>query len=120
MLDKVGLAEKIDADPLTLSGGQQQRVAIAGFHGHESRCLTLRRGHLCPRSGPHPRGLPVIKDLIKEGMTMILVTHDMDFARDISDRVIFMNQGRIDAQGPPAYIFDERPTPALRAFLQPE
>jgi ABC-type polar amino acid transport system ATPase subunit len=118
MLKKVGLWEKHPCDPLTLSGGQQQRVAIA-------RSLAM-----CPdvmlfdeaTSALDPvltkEVFKVVRDLASEGMTMLLVTHDMDFARDIADRVIFMEGGVIAAQGSPEYIFDQQPTTGIRKFLE--
>lgn len=119
MLAKVGLADRADRNPMTLSGGQQQRVAIA-------RTLAMRPDLVLfdeATSALDPQltqeVLRVIKDLVQEGMTMMLITHDMDFARDVADQVIFMEQGRIQAMGTPAQIFEDCSTEAVRSFLRP-
>jgi ABC-type polar amino acid transport system ATPase subunit len=121
MLRKVGLWDWHPCDPLTLSGGQQQRVAIARALAVSPEVMLFDE----PTSALDPaltqEVLGVIRDLaLSDGMTMLLVTHDMDFARDLADRVLFLEEGRISAEGEPAYIFDERPTPGLRAFLKGE
>jgi len=104
LLGKVGLSDKANAYPCELSGGQQQRVAIA-------RALALDPHLLCfdePTSALDPQltgeVLSVIKDLAKERMTMLIVTHEMGFARDVSSEVIFMDDGRIQARGTPEEI----------------
>ncbi|NQX12181.1 amino acid ABC transporter ATP-binding protein [Microbacteriaceae bacterium VKM Ac-2855] len=113
MLAKVGLADKAKAYPGELSGGQQQRVAIA-------RALLMRPKVMLfdePTSALDPElvgeVLAIMTDLAKEGMTMVIVTHEMKFARNVSDRVIFMEKGRIIEDGPPAEVFAK---PRLAAF----
>ena len=117
MLAKVGLGEKFDAWPSQLSGGQQQRVASA-------RALAMRpKVLLCDEItsalDPELVGdvLKVLEQLKREGMTLILVTHEMNFARDVGDRVIFMHQGRVHESGDPATLFANPATEELRQFL---
>ncbi len=117
LLAKMGLEEKEGAYPCHLSGGQQQRVSIA-------RALALNPTVLCfdePTSALDPELtveiLKVIKDLAKEKMTMIVVTHEMAFARDISDRVIFMDEGLIVEEGAPERLFNEPAMERTRRFL---
>jgi ABC-type polar amino acid transport system ATPase subunit len=105
LLKKVGLADKALQYPHQLSGGQAQRVAIA-------RALAMQPQMLCfdePTSALDPEltqeVLAVMRDLAAERMTMMVVTHEMSFARDVADRVIFMEEGRIVEQGPPAQLF---------------
>jgi len=106
LLDKVGLREKASVYPASLSGGQQQRIAIA-------RALAMQPDVMLfdePTSALDPEMvsevLNVMKGLVKEGMTMLIVTHEMGFAKEMSDRVIFMDEGIILEEGPPADIFD--------------
>ncbi|AWJ93075.1 amino acid ABC transporter ATP-binding protein (plasmid) [Azospirillum baldaniorum] len=117
VLARVGLADKIDAYPAQLSGGQQQRVAIA-------RCLAM---------GPHlmlfdevtsaldpelvGEVLKVMEDMARQGMTMVLVTHEMGFARNVASKIVFMHQGRVWEEGPPAELFANPRTPELRSFI---
>jgi len=117
LLKKMGLEEKEKAYPCQLSGGQQQRVSIA-------RALALNPAVLCfdePTSALDPELtaeiLKVIKDLAKEKMTMIVVTHEMAFARDISDRVIFMDDGLIIEEGTPEKVFGDPQSPRTKRFL---
>jgi polar amino acid transport system ATP-binding protein len=117
ILRKVGMTDKKDAYPGQLSGGQQQRVAIA-------RALTMEPEIMLfdePTSSLDPEligeVLEVIKQLAKESMTMIIVTHEMAFAREISDRVLFMDDGKVIAEGRPDEIFNNPEHPRLRAFL---
>ena len=117
LLQKVGLADREGAYPYQLSGGQQQRVAIA-------RALALDPEILCfdePTSALDPEltqeVLSVIKDLAQEGRTMIVVTHEMAFAREVSDRVVFMDSGVILEQGSPAELFAHPKNERTRAFL---
>ncbi len=117
LLDKVGIGDKCDAYPAQLSGGQQQRAAIARALAMEPRALLFDE----PTSALDPEleqeVVKVIKDLAAEGRTMILVTHDMRMARDISDQVVFLHQGKIVEQGPPEDLFINPKTERLRAFL---
>jgi polar amino acid transport system ATP-binding protein len=117
LLAQVGLTEKANSYPCELSGGQQQRVAIA-------RALMLSPKILCfdePTSALDPEltgeVLKVLKDLAKEKITMIIVTHEMAFAREISDKVIFMADGVIAEEGSPQELFDSPKSPRLRSFL---
>jgi ABC-type polar amino acid transport system ATPase subunit len=118
MLRKVGLWEKHPCDPLTLSGGQQQRVAIARALAMNPEVMLFDEATSALDPVLTKEVFKVVRELAAEGMTMILVSHDMDFARDISDRVIFMENGVVAAEGSPAYIFDERPTEGIRKFLE--
>jgi len=117
-LRKVGLWEKHPCDPLTLSGGQQQRVAIARSLAMNPDVMLFDEATSALDPVLTKEVLKVIRELASEGMTLILVTHDMDFARDIADRVIFMEGGLIAAQGTPEYIFDQRPVPGIQRFLE--
>jgi ABC-type histidine transport system ATPase subunit len=117
LLAKVGIGDKADAYPAQLSGGQQQRAAIA-------RALCIRPRVMLfdePTSALDPEleveVLRVIKLLADEGRTMILVTHDMEFARVVSDRVIFLHEGRIEEDGPPEAVFGATRSARLRQFL---
>jgi polar amino acid transport system ATP-binding protein len=117
LLDRVGLSDKVDAYPRTLSGGQQQRVAIA-------RALALRPKLLLfdePTSALDPElvgeVLEVIKDLARTGTTMLIVTHEIGFAREVADTVVFMDAGQIVEQGPPADVLDNPREERTRAFL---
>ncbi|SOE47531.1 Histidine ABC transporter, ATP-binding protein HisP (TC 3.A.1.3.1) [plant metagenome] len=117
MLQRVGLAHRFDAWPSELSGGQQQRVAIA-------RALAMQpMALLCDEitSALDPElvneVLGVVRSLAADGMTLLMVTHEMRFARDVCDRVVFMHQGRIHESGPPGEIFNRPATPELRQFL---
>jgi len=117
-LKKVGLWEKSPCDPLTLSGGQQQRVAIARALAMNPDVMLFDEATSALDPVLTKEVFKVVRDLASEGMTMLLVTHDMDFARDIADRVVFMEGGIVAAQGSPNYIFDERPTDGIRKFLE--
>jgi polar amino acid transport system ATP-binding protein len=117
MLEKVGLAEKFDALPDQLSGGQQQRVAIA-------RALAMKpRVLLCDEitSALDPElvkeVLEVVKQLASEGMTLVMVTHEMRFAREVGDKLVFMHQGRVHETGHPATIMANPATPELANFV---
>ena len=105
LLLQLGLSDKADAYPYQLSGGQQQRVSIARALALQPKILFFDE----PTSALDPEltgeVLKVIKELAKEHMTMIIVTHEMQFARELSDRIIFMEQGVIQAQGTPEEIF---------------
>ena len=117
IIKKVGLEEKVDFYPSQLSGGQKQRVAIA-------RALMLNPDILCfdePTSALDPEltgeVLRVIKSLKDTGSTMIVVTHEMEFARNVSDKVMFMAGGVVEEMGDPAQIFDNPQSEKTRAFL---
>jgi len=117
VLTRVGLADKIDAWPEQLSGGQQQRVAIA-------RCLAMTPhlmlfDEVTSALDPELVGevLKVMEAMAKQGMTMILVTHEMGFARNVANRIVFMHQGRVWEQGPPAKLFANPETPELASFI---
>jgi len=116
-LAKVGLQEKIDSYPEQLSGGQQQRVAIA-------RCLAMSPhlmlfDEVTSALDPELVGevLKVMEDMARQGMTMILVTHEMGFARDVATKIVFMHQGRVWEEGPPSELFANPKTPELQAFI---
>ena len=116
-LTKVGIGDKADAYPAQLSGGQQQRAAIARALCMEPKALLFDE----PTSALDPEleqeVVKVIKDLAAEGRTMLIVTHDMRLAADVSDHVVFLHQGRIEEQGPPATLFTNPQTDRLRGFL---
>ena len=118
LLDKVGIADKADAWPAMLSGGQQQRAAIARALCMEPRALLFDE----PTSALDPEleqeVVKVIKALAEEGRTMILVTHDMRLAADVSDHVVFLHQGKVEEQGPPERVFANPQTERLRGFLR--
>jgi polar amino acid transport system ATP-binding protein len=118
LLDKVGLAHKADAYPMTLSGGQKQRVAIARALAMEPQVMLFDE----PTSSLDPElvgeVLQVMKDLAAEGMTMMVVTHEMGFARQVADMVSVMDHGLLLESGPPAQIFDDPQHPRTREFLQ--
>ncbi|HOV47134.1 MAG TPA: amino acid ABC transporter ATP-binding protein [Anaerolineae bacterium] len=116
-LDRVGLSDKADLYPAQLSGGQKQRVAIARALAMEPEVMLFDE----PTSALDPEligeVLEVMKKLAKEGMTMIVVTHEMGFAREVSTRMIFMEGGVIAEQGPTQQIFDNPQHPRTREFL---
>ena len=116
-LDKVGIADKADAWPAQLSGGQQQRAAIARALCMEPKALLFDE----PTSALDPEleqeVIRVIKALAEEGRTMIIVTHDMALARDVSDHVIFLHRGLIEEEGPPDALFGAPKSERLRGFL---
>ena len=118
LLKKVGLSEKVSAYPCELSGGQQQRVAIA-------RALAMNPDILCfdePTSALDPElvgeVLKVMKSLADGGMTMVVVTHEMRFAREVADKVVFMSDGVIAEQGTPQEVFDNPKNERTKQFLQ--
>lgn len=117
LLDKVGLKDKKDVYPDTLSGGQKQRVAIARALEMNPKIMLFDE----PTSALDPEMvgevLKVMKDLAQEGMTMVIVTHEMNFARDVSDRVIFMDQGYVVEEGPPEEIFTAPTSARCKEFL---
>ncbi|MNL94543.1 Glutamine transport ATP-binding protein GlnQ [compost metagenome] len=117
LLQKVGLLDKIDAYPNSLSGGQQQRVAIARALAMEPKIMLFDE----PTSALDPElvgeVLAVMKSLAHEGMTMVVVTHEMGFAREVADRVLFIDQGIIQEEGSPQQIFSQPANPRTQAFL---
>jgi polar amino acid transport system ATP-binding protein len=117
LLQRVGLAEKFDAPPDQLSGGQQQRVAIARALAMEPSVLLC--DEITSALDPELVGevLRVVESLAEEGMTLLMVTHEMGFARKVSDRVVFMHAGRIHEMGPPEAMFGNPQTPELKQFL---
>jgi polar amino acid transport system ATP-binding protein len=118
MLTRVGLAAKADAYPSRLSGGQQQRVAIARALAMQPRLMLFDE----PTSALDPElvgeVLEVMKSLAAEGMTMLIVTHEMGFAAHVAGRIAFIDEGRIIDDGPPRRVFHESPEPRVRQFLQ--
>ncbi|MEO6918965.1 MAG: amino acid ABC transporter ATP-binding protein [Collimonas sp.] len=118
LLRKVGLLDKIDAYPSQLSGGQQQRVAIARALAMEPKVMLFDE----PTSALDPElvgeVLTVMKTLAEEGMTMVVVTHEMGFAREMSDRVFFIDQGVIMEQGPPQQVLGTPQNERTRDFLR--
>ncbi|MEL5648611.1 amino acid ABC transporter ATP-binding protein [Serratia ureilytica] len=117
LLRKVGLLDKIDAYPNSLSGGQQQRVAIARALAMEPKIMLFDE----PTSALDPElvgeVLAVMKSLAHEGMTMVVVTHEMGFAREVADRVLFIDQGIVQEEGAPQQIFSHPTNPRTQAFL---
>ncbi|TAN25823.1 MAG: amino acid ABC transporter ATP-binding protein [Castellaniella sp.] len=116
-LEQVGLTEKLKAYPINLSGGQQQRVAIA-------RCLAMEPDimlfdEVTSALDPELVGevLKVMENMARQGMTMVLVTHEMSFARNVATKVVFMHNGSIREEGTPTEIFDSPQTPELKNFL---
>lgn len=118
LLKKVGLADKVNVYPSTLSGGQQQRVAIARALAMQPHIMLFDE----PTSALDPEMigevLDVMVSLAREGMTMVVVTHEMGFAREVADRVIFMDQGCIIEEGPPYQMFNSPANPRLQQFLK--
>lgn len=117
LLDRVGLKDKADVKPVKLSGGQKKRLAIVRAMAMEPEVMLFDE----PTSALDPEMvgevLEVIKDLAKSGMTMMIVTHEMGFAREISDRVLFMNNGVIAEAGTPEKIFENPDNERLKEFL---
>ncbi|CAH0530077.1 MULTISPECIES: amino acid ABC transporter ATP-binding protein [Vibrio] len=117
VLEKVDMAHKADAYPNQLSGGQQQRVAIARSLGTEPKIMLFDE----PTSALDPElvgeVLKVMKSLAEEGMTMVIVTHEMGFAAQVSDKVVFLSQGQIAEQGSPNKLFLSPQTSQLKSFL---
>ena len=117
VLKKVGLEEKANAYPSRLSGGQQQRVGIARALAMQPKVILFDE----PTSSLDPElvgeVLLVMEDLVKQGLTMIVVTHEMNFAKDACDRVIFIDGGVIVDEGPPDYIFGGTQNPRVQTFL---
>ena len=117
LLQRVGLLEKADAYPNQLSGGQKQRIAIVRALAMNPKVMLFDE----PTSALDPEMvgevLEVMKELADEGMTMVVVTHEMGFAREVGSRVLFMDEGKIVEQGPPQEFFSNPTHPRLREFL---
>ncbi|SDJ24786.1 amino acid ABC transporter ATP-binding protein [Natribacillus halophilus] len=117
LLEKVGLSDKAEAYPSSLSGGQKQRVAIARALAMNPKVMLFDE----PTSALDPElvgdVLAVMKDLANEGMTMVVVTHEMGFAKEVGDRVFFMDEGRMVEEGTPTQVFDETRHERTREFL---
>ena len=117
LLQRVGLLDKADAYPNQLSGGQKQRIAIVRAMAMNPKVLLFDE----PTSALDPEMvgevLAVIKELADEGMTMVVVTHEIGFAKEVASRVMFMNEGQIVEQGPPETIFSNPQHPRLQEFL---
>ncbi|EMR06851.1 Arginine transport ATP-binding protein ArtM [Bhargavaea cecembensis DSE10] len=118
LLKRVGLSDKADSYPASLSGGQKQRVAIARALAMEPKLMLFDE----PTSALDPEMvkevLDVMKDLAKSGMTMIVVTHEMGFAREVADRVLFLDQGKLVEEGTPDEFFSNPKTDRARDFLE--
>ena len=118
LLKRVGLLEKVDAYPAQLSGGQKQRIAIARALAMEPEIMLFDE----PTSALDPEMvgevLDVMKDLANAGMTMVVVTHEMGFAREVSDRVLFMDEGIILEEGTPQQLFDNPQNERTKEFLR--
>jgi ABC-type polar amino acid transport system ATPase subunit len=117
LLERVGIAEKIEASPADLSGGQQQRVAIARALAMEPKLMLFDE----PTSALDPEMirevLDVMRDLARDGMTMVVVTHEMGFAREVCDRIVFIDDGAIVEQGPPKEFFANAQSERAREFV---
>lgn len=117
LLERVGLADKAEAYPDNLSGGQQQRVAIARALAMKPKALLFDE----PTSALDPEMvhevLDVMKALAEEGMTMVVVTHEMGFAREVASRVVFVDDGQIQEEGTPEEVFDHPKNERLKSFL---
>ena len=117
LLAKVGLADRADAYPSQLSGGQKQRVAIVRALAMNPEVMLFDE----PTSALDPEMvgevLEVMKDLAKSGMTMVVVTHEMGFAREVADRILFFSDGQIEEEGAPSEFFENPRSPRLREFL---
>ncbi|HLR23295.1 MAG TPA: amino acid ABC transporter ATP-binding protein [Pseudogracilibacillus sp.] len=117
LLEKVGLSDKAYAYPSSLSGGQKQRVAISRALAMTPKVMLFDE----PTSALDPElvgeVLAVMKDLANEGMTMVVVTHEMSFAKEVGDRVLFIDEGVVHEEGPPEKIFDNPQSERLKTFL---
>ena len=117
LLERIGLADKAKAYPATLSGGQKQRIAIVRALAMNPEVMLFDE----PTSALDPEMvgevLDLMRDLAKDGMTMAVVTHEMGFAREVADRVVFMAEGKILEEGTPAQLFDSPKDPRLQDFL---
>jgi polar amino acid transport system ATP-binding protein len=117
LLGKVGLADKLDAYPAQLSGGQQQRVAIARALAMQPKLMLFDEATSALDPELVGEVVEVMKSLAREGMTMIVVSHEMGFAREAADRIVFMDEGVIVEEGPPEELFARPLQPRTQAFL---
>ena len=117
LLEKMGLSDKVNAYPNSLSGGQKQRVAIARALAMEPEVMLFDEATSALDPEMVKDVLDVMQDLAKEGMTMLIVTHEMGFAKEVADKVIFMDNGYIEDQGSPEYIFEKTTNPRTKEFL---
>ena len=117
LLERVGLADKLDQYPERLSGGQQQRVAIARALAMDPHLMLFDEVTSALDPELVKEVLDVMRELVGEGMTMIVVTHEMGFARDVGDRIVFMDDGQIVEQGPPSQMLDEPREERTNRFL---
>jgi polar amino acid transport system ATP-binding protein len=117
-LERVGLADKVDASPGQLSGGQQQRVAIARALAMQPKAMLF--DEVTSALDPELVGevLDVMRQLVQDGMTMVIVTHEMAFARAFADKVVFMAEGEVVESGSPAAVFEHAQAPRLQTFLK--
>ena len=117
LLERIGLSDKADEYPNMLSGGQKQRIAIVRALAMAPEVMLFDE----PTSALDPEMvgevLDLMRDLAKDGMTMVVVTHEMGFAREVADRVVFMSEGAIIEEGPPADLFDHPQSERLQSFL---
>ena len=117
LLERIGLLEKADVYPSTLSGGQKQRIAIVRALAMDPDVMLFDE----PTSALDPEMvgevLDLMKQLAKEGMTMVIVTHEMGFAREVADRVLFVDEGQIKEEGTPAEVFENPKNQRLKEFL---
>lgn len=118
LLNKMGLPEKINAYPNSLSGGQKQRIAIARALAMDPKVMLFDEATSALDPEVVGEVLQVMKDLAKEGMTMVIVTHEMNFAKEVGDRIIFMNEGIILEEGSPEEIFNKPTHNRTREFLK--
>jgi ABC-type polar amino acid transport system ATPase subunit len=117
-LERVGLGDKLASFPAQLSGGQQQRVAIARAVAMEPKVMLFDEATSALDPELVGEVLGVMTDLARSGMTMLVVTHEMRFARDVAHRIVFMDQGVIVEEGSPQRIFEDPRTDRLKAFLK--
>jgi ABC-type histidine transport system ATPase subunit len=116
-LDKVGIYDKLNSYPAHMSGGQQQRAAIARALAMEPEVMLFDEATSALDPELVGEVLQVMRDLVEEGRTMLVVTHEMGFARDVSSEVIFLHQGKIEEQGDPRVIFDNPSSERFKQFL---
>ena len=117
LLHKVGLEDKVNEYPRRLSGGQQQRVAIARALAMRPKVMLFDEATSALDPEMVGEVLAVMRDLAREGMTMVVVTHEMGFAREVGDRLVFIDEGVIVEEGPPVEVFSNPRNPRTQAFL---